>query len=130
MLEILLYTVLTIIGFFVFMQIYVRLTGLMKKGKELGNINGELGRRIRTGRKLLVYFYSPSCGACRPMTPVIDTMKKESGNVFSVNLAKDMQTARAFGVMGTPATVVVDEGRIRKFILGARTEKYLRDLMG
>ena len=56
-------------------------------------------------------------------------MKKESGNVFSVNLAKDMQTARAFGVMGTPATVIVEEGRIRKFILGARTERYLRDLI-
>lgn len=129
MLEILLYIVLAVVGFFVFMQIFVRLSGFFKRGKEIGNIRGELGRRIQTGRKLLVYFYSPSCGACRPMTPVIDTMKKESGNVFSVNLAKDMQTARAFGVMGTPATVIVEEGRIRKFILGARTERYLRDLI-
>ena len=67
MLEILLYIVLAVVGFFVFMQIFVRLSGFFKRGKEIGNIRGELGRRIQTGRKLLVYFYSPSCGACRPL---------------------------------------------------------------
>jgi thioredoxin 1 len=121
--------VLTVVGFFVFMQVFVWISGLLKKGKKLGNIKGELGRHIQSGKKSLVYFYSPACGACRAMTPMVDKMKKEFKEVFSVNLAKDMDTARVFGVMGTPATVIVENGEIRKFVLGARSEKFLRDLI-
>ncbi len=129
MLDILLYIVLIIIGFFVFMQLFVWISGLTKRGKMIGNIKGELGRQIQSGKKLMVYFYSPTCGACKAMTPMVDRLKKEFKGVFSVNLAKDMETARVFGVMGTPATVVVKNGQIQKFVLGARSEKYLRDML-
>ncbi len=129
MTDILLYIVLTIVGFFVFMQLFFWISGFLKRGKKIENINGEVGRRIQSGNRLLLYFYSPTCGACKPMTPIIDKMKKEFKDIFSINLAKDMKTARAFGVMGTPATVIVEQGKIKKFVLGARSENFLRDLM-
>jgi len=129
MLNVLLYIILAIVGFFVFMQLFVWISGYLKKGRKIENVKGELGRKIQSGNRLLVYFYSPSCGACKAMTPVIDKMKKEFSDIFSVNLAKDMNTARVFGVMGTPATVIVSQGRIQKFVLGARSEKFLRDLI-
>ncbi len=130
MVNVFLYIILAIVGFFVFMQLFVWISGLLKKGRKIENVKGELGRKIQSGNRLLVYFYSPSCGACRAMTPVIDKMKKEFGNIFSINLAKDMETARVFGVMGTPATVIVNQGRIQKFVLGARSEKFLREIIG
>jgi len=117
-----------IIGFFVVMRLFVWLTGKMKTGKKIGPFSGEIGERIRKGDKLLLYFYTPSCGACKAMTPVIDEMKKEKNNVYKINLTRDYTIGKIFGVMGTPATILVNNSKIDQYILGARSEKFLRNL--
>ena len=81
--------VLVIVGFFVFMRILVWVNGKIKKGKKIPSFSGEIGQRIQKGDKLLLYFYTPSCGACKAMTPVVDEMIKEKNNVYKINLAKD-----------------------------------------
>ena len=40
-----------------------------------------------------------------------------------------MSIGRVFGVMGTPATILVENSRIKKYVLGARSESYLRGLI-
>ena len=127
--EALLYLILAVVGFFVLMQLIVRLSGYFKRGKTLPDLKGELGHKINSGKKVLVYFYSPSCGACRPMTPVIDRLRKENKNVFKINVMKDTDLGRTFGIMGTPATVVVQDKKIDKYILGAKNEQFLRGLI-
>jgi thioredoxin 1 len=129
MLETLLYIVIAIIGFFVFVQLYFVISGFLKKGKRIENFSGEIGRKVQQGKKLLLYFYSPTCGACKAMTPVVDKMRRENQDVHKINLAKDMQMARIFGVMGTPATVLVEDSKIKKYVLGARSESFLRELI-
>lgn len=62
------------------------------------------------------------------MTPVIEEMKKKKNNVYKINLAKERNIGQIFGVMGTPATVIVENSTIDQFILGARTEKFLTSL--
>jgi thioredoxin 1 len=111
------------------MQIFVRLSTYLKKGKEITGIGGELGKKINAGEKLLVYFFSPTCGACRPVTPVIEKMKKENSNVYKIDVSQKPEVSRGFGVMGTPATVVVENRKIRQYILGARTESFIRKLI-
>lgn len=120
--------VLVIVGFFVFMRILVWVNGKIKKGKKIPSFSGEIGQRIQKGDKLLLYFYTPSCGACKAMTPVVDEMIKEKNNVYKINLAKDYNIGKIFGIMGTPATVVVNESKIDQFILGARSKTFLLGL--
>ncbi|MEJ2544021.1 MAG: thioredoxin family protein [Calditrichaceae bacterium] len=127
--ETILYIVLAIAGLFVVMQLYIRLSAVFKKGKVINGVKGKLGKDIQSGRKLLVYFYTNSCAACKPMTPVIDRLKKEFKNIHKINLTTDMDIGRAFGVMGTPATILVEEQKIKSFNLGARTESFLRNLI-
>ena len=55
-------------------------------------------------------------------------MKKENKNVYKINLAKERKIGQIFGVMGTPATVVVENSAIDQFILGARSKKFLTSL--
>jgi thioredoxin 1 len=124
-----LYIVLAIVGLFVVMQLYIRLSAVFKKGKVIEGVKGKLGSDIQSGKKMLVYFYSNSCAACKPMTPMVDRLKKEFKNIHKINLATDMDTGRAFGVMGTPATILVEDQKIKSFNLGARTESFLRNLM-
>jgi thioredoxin 1 len=129
MFETILYVVGGIVGFFIIMNLFVLVNGWMKKGRVLTNLSGELGRKIAAGQRMLLYFYSPSCTACKSMTPVIDKMRTENMNVQKINLTKDMDIGRQFGIMGTPATVLVEDSKIQKFYLGARSEQFLRKLI-
>jgi thioredoxin 1 len=124
------YVVITIIGFFALLRLLTWINGKLKKGKTVPPFAGEIGRRIQSGERLLLYFYTPSCGACKAMTPVIDEMREKSKNVYKINLARENERkiGQAFGVMGTPATVIVDNARIDNFILGARSRKFLNAL--
>ena len=127
--ENILYIILAIAGLFVFMQIYVRLTAYFKKGKRIQGVSGALGKEIERGKKVLVYFYTNSCTACKPMTPVVDRLKKTYKNIHKVNLATEMDTGRSFGVMGTPALVLVENSEIRSYNLGARNEHFIKKLL-
>jgi len=117
-----------VLGFFVVMRLFVWVNGRIKMGKEIPPFKGEIGERIRKGDKLLIYFYTPSCGACKSMTPVIDEMKKEKDNIYKINLSRDYDIGKIFGVMGTPATILVNESKIDQYILGARSAKFLQNL--
>ncbi len=124
-----LYIVLAIIAFFLLLQGLIRFAAFRRKGSLIPELNGELGRRIKDGQRLLLYFYSPACGACRSMTPVIEKMQNENRNVIKINILDESNLSRQLGVWGTPATLVVENARINQFILGARTESYLRKLV-
>ena len=127
-------TILYLVGgfFLVFMLLQYSMVLKMKlnRGKTVPQLRGQLGKKIKRGDRLLLYFFSPGCRACKPMTPVIDELKKKSERVFSINISQDMETAKAFGVMGTPATLVVEGGKIAEFLVGAQRPERLRDLLG
>ena len=125
----LLLIVLVIVGFFVMMRVMVWVSGKLKKGKKIPPFSGELGKKIQKGEKLLLYFYSPSCGACKTMTPVVEEMMDKKDNVYKINLAKDYNIGKIFGIMGTPATIVVNESKIDQYILGARSKQFLLELV-
>jgi len=110
------------------MRLFVWINGKLKKGKEIPSFAGEIGERIQKGDKLLLYFYTPSCGACKAMTPVVEEMMKKKNNVYKINLSKDYDIGKIFGVMGTPATIVVNDSKIDQYILGARSKKFLVEL--
>ena len=78
----------------------------------------------------MVYFFSPSCRACKAQTPVIKSLQKAYRNVFDVDISADMETARIFGIKATPATVAVKDGVIDKVFVGVKQkeifEQYLK----
>ena len=92
----------------------------MKKGKAAPELKGQYGKAIQAGKIVLFYFYSPSCGACRSMTPLVEGYTKNNSRCFKVDVSRDMNTAWAFGVMGTPSTVLVESGVIKDFLVGPR----------
>jgi len=100
-----------------------------KKGKPAPELSGVHGKAIKNGKASLFYFYSPSCGACKSMTPVVSGYTKNNPRCFKVDISKDMTTARAFGVMGTPSTVVIEDGIIRDFFVGPRPVSELTQLL-
>ena len=88
-----------------------------------------MGKVVRKGRPALFYFYSPQCGACRVMTPVIKEMEKAGKDVFAIDISVDMATARKFGVMATPTTVQINKGIIEDILIGPRPKAALEALI-
>jgi thioredoxin 1 len=117
-----------VLGFFVVTRLFVWINGKIKMGKEIPPFSGEIGERIRKGDRLLLYFYTPACGACKSMTPVIDEMKKDNNNIYKINLTRDYEIGKIFGVMGTPATILVNQSKIDQYFLGARSGNFLQNL--
>jgi len=64
----------------------------------------------------LVWFYGPNCGPCRAMHPAVDALGER---VIQVDVSRHFEVARAFGVMATPTTILVRDGRIATVRPGA-----------
>ncbi|MCX8056005.1 MAG: thioredoxin family protein, partial [Ignavibacteria bacterium] len=75
--------------------------------------------------KLIVYFYSPNCTACRYQAPVIEELKKKNFNTLSIDVSKDLQVARIFGVMGTPSIALMKGNLVKEFFVGYQDEEKL-----
>ncbi len=112
-------------GFQYFMVIKMKL----KKGKPAPALSGQYAKAVKNKKTSLFYFYSPACGACKSMTPVVSRYTKNNPRCFKVDVSKDMETARAFGVMGTPSTVLVENGLIREFLVGPKPESDLTAML-
>ncbi|MGC4116392.1 MAG: thioredoxin family protein [Myxococcales bacterium] len=100
------------------MQIAVRLKARAQTGKAVPTLSGPLGQHVGRGRRALVYFHSPGCGACRPLTPRLKEMSQQSESVFLVDVSEETDTARALQVMATPSFVEIDSGKIVGYHVG------------
>ncbi len=79
--------------------------------------------------KVLLYFFSPNCGPCRSMTPVIDRLAALHDNVFKFDVSQSLDLARRLGVMATPTIMLLADGRIARVKLGALPEKNLEEFL-
>jgi len=118
-----------LIAFLLGVQLFAFVSARRNRGKRVPDLQGPLGAAVASGGPVLAYFFSPSCGACVRQTPVVERLRKEYPNVVSINVPENVQTARQFGVMGTPSIVLIRDGVVREFLLGFQPESRLRSLL-
>ncbi|HIC97189.1 MAG TPA: thioredoxin [Aquificaceae bacterium] len=85
-----------------------------------------IGKRVPAdlGKYDILYFYSPTCRACKRMTPVVMSLKeKVKVREIDVSSKEGLELARGIGVIGTPMVVVLREGRVKGALLGFREEE-------
>ncbi len=115
---------------FIGMQVWMVRRMRKSEGRPAPELPGRIGKRIKRGRTAMFYFFSPSCRACKPMTPVIKDLARTREEVVPVDVSRDLDTARKFGVMATPTIVLVRRGIVEKVLVGPQTEPDLRALLG
>jgi thioredoxin 2 len=74
---------------------------------------------------VLVDFYSPTCGPCLMMHPIVERLaKRRMGQIMVVRLNVDQapQAAASFRVQGVPTFVVFSKGTERGRVSGAMPE--------
>ena len=127
---IVLYIFLGIVALFILLQYSIVFSAKRTQGTKINGLPGKLKSLEKKGSTGMVYFFSPSCRACKAQTPVIKSLQKAYRNVFDVDISADMETARIFGIKATPATVAVKDGVIDKVFVGVKQkeifEQYLK----
>jgi thioredoxin 2 len=81
-----------------------------------------------SGLPVLVDFYSPTCGPCHMMHPVVERLaKRRAGEITAVrvNVERESELAQKFGVRGVPTFVVISKGLERARTSGAMSEEDL-----
>jgi thioredoxin 1 len=70
-------------------------------------------------RRAVVYCHSPQCGPCRTLSPEMDRLRAAHPNVFKLDVMAHPREARALGIRAVPTTLLVEDGRVLKALLGA-----------
>ena len=89
------------------------------KGKSVDPLESILPELAAHKSKAVVYAYSAHCGACRKIGPRIDRLCQQHPNLFKLDIARHPQESRSLGIRATPTTLLVEEGKVIKAILGA-----------
>ena len=74
---------------------------------------------------VLADFYSPTCGPCHAMHPILERLAaRRAGQieVIRINVDSNLELARQFGVQGVPTFVIVHNGTERARTVGALDE--------
>ena len=73
-------------------------------------------------KKVLLDFWSPRCGPCRMVLPVVEEIARERSDltVGKVNVDENPELANHFGVMSIPTLVVMEKGKIVNQSIGVR----------
>jgi thioredoxin 1 len=121
-----------LIGFmlvFLLLQMLPLVRAFLVRGKPMPDLAGLIDAKLLGEERLLFYFSSPHCSMCRSMTPIIERLTAEYGNIIKVNVSQTTELARKFGVMGTPTLVLVRDGKVDSMLVGAKSEKRVRALL-
>jgi thiol-disulfide isomerase/thioredoxin len=111
-------------------QVAVRRAARTMRGKAAPALPGAHGRAVAAGGRTLFYFHSPGCAACRPLTPRIVEASRRDPRIRPVDVAQDLSVAQALQVMATPSFVEIEDGVVRRYLVGAPPAGLLESYAG
>ena len=77
-------------------------------------------------KKSILYFYTPTCGACRTQAPIIDKLKEDLSSVGKIDLSVNREAASEFGIMGTPTTAIMVGNNVAEIFVGLKKYDFLK----
>ena len=86
---------------------------------------------LQSDKSVLVDFWAEWCGPCRMVSPLVDEIAEERGDIAvgKVNVDEEPDLAAKFGVMSIPTLLVFKGGEIAQKAVGARPKDALLALL-
>ena len=82
----------------------------------------------RASKPVMVDFYSPTCGPCRMLAPVIDKLAKKFHDrviIAKLDTSRSQMTAGRYGIRGVPTLIFFKNGEVIDQVTGALPEQEL-----
>ena len=82
-------------------------------------------------KPVLIDFFATWCGPCRMVSPIVDEIAEERGDikVCKVDVDREPELAQAFGVASIPTLVVMKGGKVADKAVGMRSKRAILDML-
>ena len=87
---------------------------------------------LQSEKPVLLDFWASWCGPCRMLSPIVDEVAEERGDikVGKVNVDEQPELAGQFDVMSIPTLLVFENGKLVNRAVGARPKSGVLSLLG
>ena len=118
---------LAIIIFMLTLKYSMQLRAQNSKGKSVDTsiFNDEI-KTLLNGNKSILYFYTPTCGACKTQAPIIDELKEDLKFVGKIDISQNSEASKEFGILGTPTTSIMKGNIIAEIFVGLKKFDFLK----
>lgn len=86
-------------------------------------VDAQFHQRVeQSSMPVLLDFYSPTCGPCRMIVPVLETLAKEYAGrllVFKLDTSSQQMTPARFQIRGVPTLMFFKDGKMVDQLVGA-----------
>lgn len=89
----------------------------------------ELFPALQDEPKALLYCFSPHCGPCRQMSPIIDELKNAGTPIFKLDVSEHAELSKDLGIRAAPTLMLLSEGVVKQVRLGGQTRAQIQQLM-
>ena len=91
------------------------------------NKNNFQNEVLNSEKPVLLDFWASWCGPCRMVSPIVDEIEAERGDikVGKVNVDEQPELAAQFGVMSIPTLMVMKGGKVANQMVGARPKSQI-----
>ena len=83
------------------------------KGQPAPTPHKASAKRIKSGARTILYFYTSTCPSCRTQDPIVRSVQKRYPDaVYKIDASTNQQAASAYGVIGVPHLAFIEGGRL------------------